>query len=39
MSFNEYKSQGSDMNVVKNKEVLKLESQDILLGSQKLLGE
>jgi len=39
MSLNEYRSQGSDRNVVKKKEALKLESHDALLESQKLLGE
>jgi hypothetical protein len=39
MSLNEYRPQGSDRNVAKNREVLKLESQDALLESQRMLGE
>jgi len=39
MSLNEYRSQGSDKNFVKKKEVLKLESKEGLLERQKILGE
>jgi len=39
MSLNEYRFQGSDRNVAKKKEMLKLESHDALLESQRLLGE
>lgn len=37
MSLNEYRSQGNDMNGVKNKELLKLETHDALLRNHKLL--
>ena len=36
MSLNEYRSQGNDRNVVKKKELLKLETQDALLRNHKL---
>jgi len=39
MSLDDYRSQGSDRNVTKKKEVVKLKSQDELLESQRLLGK